>query len=251
MLKRISRVALPLVNSRKSAFTTTTITTTKRLTPAYNSTALLTARPHSSALGRRIFSTHSQPTVGSPNEYGSPDHHFEEAVSNSESDGRNFHYAVSGATRFLYASAARLVVVRFVASMAAAADVLALGSLEVPLSSIAQGTTLTVKWRGKPVFIRHRTPAEIESATQTEMSQLKDPQKDEERAKNPEWLVVLGVCTHLGCVPISNAGEYNGWFCPCHGSHYDTSGRIRKGPAPTNLEVPEHKFINESTLLIG
>ncbi len=187
--------------------------------------------------------------AGTPNEYGSTDHHFEEALT--ESDSRNFHYTVTGAARFMYASAARLAVVRFVAAMSASADVLALSSIEVPVQNISEGTTLTVKWRGKPVFIRHRLPTEISQAVETELSELKDPQKDEDRVKKPEWLVVMGVCTHLGCVPISNAGEYNGWFCPCHGSHYDTSGRIRKGPAPLNLEVPQYKFLNDSTLLLG
>jgi len=151
----------------------------------------------------------------------------------------------------MYASAARLAVIRVVSSMSASADVLALGSLEVPLTNIAEGNTMTVKWRGKPVFIRHRTATEIEEARQTAQSELKDPQQDEDRAQKPEWLVVLGVCTHLGCVPIANAGDYHGWFCPCHGSHYDTSGRIRKGPAPLNLEVPQYRFLVDDKILLG
>lgn len=105
---------------------------------------------------------------------------------------------------------------------------------------------------GKPVFIRHRTPKEIAEANAVDVSSLRDPQTDEERVQNPEWLVALGVCTHLGCVPISNAGEFGGWYCPCHGSHYDNSGRTRKGPAPLNLEIPPYSFIEDgSKLLIG
>jgi len=153
--------------------------------------------------------------------------------------------------RFIYASAIRLVILKFILSMTASDDVLALASLEVDLSNIEPGQTVTVKWRGKPVFIRHRTPKEIEAAKAEPVSSLRDPQEDSERAVNPEWLVVIGVCTHLGCVPLANAGDYNGWFCPCHGSHYDLSGRIRKGPAPYNLEVPQYKFLSEDKLLVG
>jgi len=108
-----------------------------------------------------------------------------------------------------------------------------------------------VLWRGKPVFIRRRTPEEIAEAKSVKLEDLKHPEKDEDRAKNPEWLVMLGVCTHLGCVPLDQKGDYNGWFCPCHGSHYDTSGRIRKGPAPTNMEIPEYKFVDANTIKIG
>lgn len=151
----------------------------------------------------------------------------------------------------IYASALRLVVLKFLLSMSASADVLALASLEVDLSKIEVGQTATVKWRGKPVFIRRRTPAEIEKEVAVDAGELRDPQADADRAANPEWLVVVGVCTHLGCVPISNAGDYNGWFCPCHGSHYDASGRIRKGPAPYNLEVPEYKFMDETKMIVG
>jgi ubiquinol-cytochrome c reductase iron-sulfur subunit len=99
---------------------------------------------------------------------------------------------------------------------------------------------VTLKWRGKPLFIRHRTDKEIQLARSVPMSDLIHKESDEDRVKEAKWLVVLGVCTHLGCVPIPNQGEYNGYYCPCHGSHYDTSGRIRKGPAPLNLEVPPH-----------
>jgi ubiquinol-cytochrome c reductase iron-sulfur subunit len=139
---------------------------------------------------------------------------------------------------------------QLVSSMSASADVLALASAEFEVGGIKEGSTLTVKWRGKPVFIRHRTDEEIATVNAVPFSQLKDPQADSDRAADPKWLVVLGICTHLGCVPISGAGEYNGWFCPCHGSHYDTSGRIRKGPAPLNLEIPPYT-LTDGKLVVG
>ena len=131
------------------------------------------------------------------------------------------------------------------------ASVKALASTEVDISSIDRGQSITVLWRGKPVFIRRRTEEEIAKAKKVNLKELKHPEKDEDRAKNPEWLVMLGVCTHLGCVPLGDKGEYGGWFCPCHGSHYDTSGRIRKGPAPTNMEIPKYEFVNSNTIKIG
>ena len=131
------------------------------------------------------------------------------------------------------------------------ASVKALASTEVDISGVEKGQSITVLWRGKPVFIRRRTDEEIAEARDVNLEELKHPEKDEDRAKDPEWLVMLGVCTHLGCVPLGDKGEYGGWFCPCHGSHYDTSGRIRKGPAPTNMEVPKYEFVNSNTIKIG
>ena len=131
------------------------------------------------------------------------------------------------------------------------ASVKALASTEVDISGVEKGQSITVLWRGKPVFIRRRTEEEIAKAKDVKLEDLPHPEKDEERAKNPEWLVMLGVCTHLGCVPLGDKGEYGGWFCPCHGSHYDTSGRIRKGPAPTNMEIPKYEFVNSNTIKIG
>ena len=137
-----------------------------------------------------------------------------------------------------------------------AADTLALASTEVDISKIAVGQSITVKWRGKPVFIRHRTADEVSRAKATDLADLRDPEADADRAEKPELLVLVGVCTHLGCVPLGQKtgevrGEYDGWFCPCHGSHYDTSGRIRKGPAPSNLEVPPYSFLSDSVIRIG
>ena len=135
-------------------------------------------------------------------------------------------------------------------------DTLALASTEIDLSPLKEGQSLTVIWRGKPVFIKHRTPKEITEAKNTDLNDLIDIEDDADRVQNDKWLVVLGVCTHLGCVPLGQKtsdikGEYGGWFCPCHGSHYDTSGRIRKGPAPKNLPVPPYVFLNESRIKIG
>jgi len=127
----------------------------------------------------------------------------------------------------------------------------ALASTDVDLSGIAPGQIVTVKWRGKPVFIRRRTPAEIGAAENTPLNVLPDPQPDSARVKKPEWLVVIGVCTHLGCIPLGHEGEFGGWFCPCHGSTYDVSGRIRSGPAPANLEVPEYSFLSDTKIKIG
>ena len=163
---------------------------------------------------------------------------------------RDFLYLASGAVAGVGGLAA---VWPLIDQMNPARDVLALASLEVDLAPIAEGQSITVMWRGKPLFVRRRTAAEIEDARQTALADLKDPQADSERVneEHPEWLVLVGVCTHLGCVPLGAAGDYGGWFCPCHGSHYDTSGRIRKGPAPTNLPVPEYVFLDDSRIVVG
>ena len=131
------------------------------------------------------------------------------------------------------------------------ASVKAFATTEVDISKIGLGKTITVLWRGKPVFIRRRTQEEISKAQNVNLKELKDPQKDEDRVKKPEWLIMTGVCTHLGCIPLGDKGDFGGWFCPCHGSHYDTSGRIRKGPAPTNLEIPKYEFVDNNTIKIG
>ena len=141
-------------------------------------------------------------------------------------------------------------------SMNPAADVLALSSTEVDLSAIEEGQSITIKWRGRPVFVRRRTQAEIADAGSADIETLPDPEADEARVQRPEWLILVGVCTHLGCIPLGQRtteprGEFGGWFCPCHGSHYDTSGRIRKGPAPTNLPVPNYTFLDDNTVRIG
>ena len=180
-----------------------------------------------------------------------------------EGTRRDFLYYATGATGAVAGGAA---IWPLVDQMNPSADVQALSSIEVDISGIEPGTQLTVKWLGKPVFIRRRTLEEIDAARDVEMDALIDPlarngnRDDEASAADQnrslddagEWLVMIGVCTHLGCVPLGDgAGEYHGWFCPCHGSHYDTSGRIRKGPAPENLSVPVASFVDETTLRLG
>ena len=159
---------------------------------------------------------------------------------------------------FLFTASYALGVVGVVAAMWPLIDqmnpdasVKALATTEVDISNIELGKTITVLWRGKPVFIRRRTQEEISKAQNVNLKELKDPQKDEDRVKKSEWLIMTGVCTHLGCVPLGDKGDFGGWFCPCHGSHYDTSGRIRKGPAPTNLEIPKYEFVDNNTIKIG
>ncbi|WP_037294753.1 ubiquinol-cytochrome c reductase iron-sulfur subunit [Roseobacter sp. AzwK-3b] len=189
-------------------------------------------------------------------------------VEDHEGTRRDFlYYATAGAG----AVTAGAAIWPLVDQMNPSADVQALSSIQVDVSGIAEGSQITVKWLGKPVFIRRRTPAEIEDARSVDVADLPDgiarnnnisgdvPATDENRAmdESGEWLVQMGVCTHLGCVPMGNAGDFaleggvGGWFCPCHGSHYDTSGRIRKGPAPENLPVPVAEFVDESTIKLG
>jgi ubiquinol-cytochrome c reductase iron-sulfur subunit len=137
-----------------------------------------------------------------------------------------------------------------------AADTLALASTEVDISSVEVGQAITVVWRGKPVFIRRRTPKEIKAARNQDIIDLRDPQSDQDRVQKEEWLIMVGICTHLGCIPLGNKsgqpkGDFGGWFCPCHGSHYDTSGRIRKGPAPRNLVIPPYTFLKDTLIKIG
>ena len=167
--------------------------------------------------------------------------------------GKNqlYGYFMVGTLGAISAAGAKSTIQEFLKNMAASADVLALAKVEVDLASVPEGKNVIIKWRGKPVFVRHRTADEIAEANKVNVASLRDPQTDDDRVKDPEWLVMLGVCTHLGCVPIGEAGDYGGWFCPCHGSHYDISGRIRKGPAPLNLEVPEYSFTEDNKLIIG
>lgn len=164
---------------------------------------------------------------------------------------RTTAYVILGGGGIVSAHGAKNTITQFVASMGAAADVLALAKIEVDLGTIPEGKNAIFKWQGKPLFVRHRSQTEIEDACSVDVASLRHPEHDSVRVTKPEWLVLVGVCTHLGCVPIANAGDYGGYFCPCHGSHYDTSGRIRKGPAPFNLEVPKYEFQSEELLLVG
>ncbi|MBN4016254.1 ubiquinol-cytochrome c reductase iron-sulfur subunit [Rhodospirillaceae bacterium AH-315-P19] len=178
-----------------------------------------------------------------------------EKTATGEENGNRRDFLIL-ATGAVGATGAALAAWPLVDSMNPSADVLALSSTEVDIAPIAEGQAITIKWRGKPVFIRHRTAAEIENAEATDLSALPDPEADGDRVQKPEWLVLVGVCTHLGCIPLGQKtgdprGDWNGWFCPCHGSHYDISGRIRKGPAPKNLSVPPYVFLDDTTLRIG
>ncbi len=174
----------------------------------------------------------------------------------SEADGetrRDFLYLTAGA---LGAVGTGIFSWPFIDSLNPAADTLALSTTDVDLGPVQEGQAITVVWQGKPVFIRHRTSAEIKAAEDVDVSTLRDKQADADRVKKPEWLVMVGICTHLGCVPLGQKivdprGDFGGWFCPCHGSHYDSSGRIRKGPAPRNLGVPPYTFTSDTTIRIG
>ncbi|MBL4787835.1 MAG: ubiquinol-cytochrome c reductase iron-sulfur subunit [Kordiimonadaceae bacterium] len=179
----------------------------------------------------------------------------EHTTHDEEDAGRRdfLHVAAAG----MAGVGATLAMWPFVDQMNPAADTLALATVEVDISSIGVGEAIVIKWRGKPIFIRHRTAAEIAEAEGVALSDLIDKETDSERVRGAaKWLVLIGTCTHLGCVPLGtksgdDKGEFGGWFCPCHGSHYDTSGRIRKGPAPKNLVVPTYAFVTDTLIKIG
>ena len=189
--------------------------------------------------------------------------HAEDTTGTPDANRRDFLYYATAGAGIVATGAA---VWPLVNQMNPSADVRALASIEVDISGVAEGTQLTVLWRGKPVFIRHRTADEIKAGQAVKMSDLVDTNAENDNlpagseatdanralSKDGTWLVMMGVCTHLGCVPLGNgAGEFGGWFCPCHGSQYDTAGRIRKGPAPRNLPVPVAAFLNETTIKLG
>ncbi|MEL6111292.1 MAG: ubiquinol-cytochrome c reductase iron-sulfur subunit [Pseudomonadota bacterium] len=189
----------------------------------------------------------------------------ETANQDDEPGRRDFIHLLAGSVAAVGAAG---VVWPLVQQMNPDASVLALSSTEVDLSAVAEGSAIKVFWRGKPVFIRRRTAAEVAQAEETPLSALKDKDArnanlggsaeatDADRRVKAEWMIVVGVCTHLGCIPLGTddgdtRGDYNGWFCPCHGSHYDIAGRVRKGPAPENLEVPPYTFLTDTTIKIG
>ncbi|MBW8302632.1 MAG: ubiquinol-cytochrome c reductase iron-sulfur subunit [Brevundimonas sp.] len=163
---------------------------------------------------------------------------------------RDFIHIAAGAAAV---GAGAMAVWPLINSMNPAADTLALSTIEFDLTKVQEGQQVVIKWQGKPVFVRYRTTAEIERARADDRANLKDPQTDADRVKagHQQYLVVIGSCTHLGCVPTFGAGDFGGWFCPCHGSHYDTSGRIRKGPAPLNLIVPTYEYVSDTRVKIG
>ncbi|KAK7427474.1 hypothetical protein QQZ08_006080 [Neonectria magnoliae] len=244
----------PSANATTPILTMATLATASRLclrsaakpaVPAVRALSTTAMRPDSATA-----SAYSSPFRGETKGSKIPD--FGAYVSkNGENKNKLFSYFMVGALGAVSAAGAKSTVQEFLVNMSASADVLAMAKVEVDLSAVPEGKNVVIKWRGKPVFIRHRTQDEIDQANKVNISTLRDPENDSDRAKNPEWLVMLGVCTHLGCVPIGEAGDYGGWFCPCHGSHYDISGRIRKGPAPLNLEIPEYDFPEDGKLVVG
>lgn len=168
---------------------------------------------------------------------------------------RDFLYVATGAFAAVGVGAA---VWPLIDQMNPDASVLALASIELDIGSVPVGQEITVKWRGKPVFVRHRSEEEIKEAEAVDIATLRDPETDDARLKKgvdgklqKQWLILIGICTHLGCVPLAYKGEYDGYFCPCHGSQYDTSGRIRQGPAPLNLAVPPYEFVSDTKIKIG
>jgi len=163
---------------------------------------------------------------------------------------RDFIFVATGAVGAVGAAA---VVWPLINQLNPDASTLALASIQYDVGAIEEGQSVTIMWRGLPVFVRHRTPAEIEEARAVPLSDLKDPATDESRVKegHAEWLIMIANCTHLGCIPTGQAGDFDGWFCPCHGSHYDSSGRIRRGPAPANLVVPPYEFVSDTLVQIG
>ena len=171
-------------------------------------------------------------------------------MDTAEPTRRDFLYIATGAVATVGVAA---LAWPFIDQMNPDASALALASTEIDISAVQPGQIITVKWRGKPVFIRNRTEKELEEARNVDIKTLPDPQADADRVKkgHDALLIVVGVCTHLGCVPLGHAGEFDGWFCPCHGSVYDTSGRIRKGPAPLNLPVPPYEYISDKVVKIG
>ncbi len=185
------------------------------------------------------------------------------ATDTTEPTRRDFLYVATGTAGVVAVGA---VAWPFIDQMRPDASTLALATIEVDVSSLEPGMSLTAKWRGKPVFIRNRTPEEIEAAKAVSLNELKDPvarndniapdaqatDLDRSAGEGKEnWIVMIGSCTHLGCVPLGQQGDFGGWFCPCHGSHYDTAGRIRKGPAPENLAIPTFQFVSDTTIRIG
>ena len=180
----------------------------------------------------------------------------ESAANGAQQNGETRRDFLLIATAVVGAAGTGLAIWPLVDQMNPAADVLAVSTTEIDLEPIQVGQRITVVWQGKPVFITRRSKVQIDAARKAKLDALPDPEPDEKRVQKAEWLIVVGICTHLGCIPLGQKkgqplGDFGGWFCPCHGSHYDTSGRIRKGPAPKNLLVPKYKFLTATTVQIG
>ena len=223
--------------------------------------ALPMVSDHKAITGRMVFAEPAQRLVGDVRGQALTDSTANHA-SGGEHTRRDFLYIATGAFGAVGAAA---VAWPFIDQMNPDASARALASVDVDISSIAEGQSIKVKWRGKPVFIRYRTQEEMDEAKSVPLAELKDPDArnanlpadapatDENRTVEgrEQWIIMVGVCTHFGCIPLGQQGDFGGWFCPCHGSHYDTAGRIRKGPAPENLAIPEFSFLDDNTIRIG
>ncbi|KAG5317134.1 UCRI protein, partial [Pseudoatta argentina] len=184
-------------------------------------------------------------------EYRQPETQDPNAKSRDSAPSRKgISYLIAAGNSVAGVYGAKVVVHNLVGMLSPTADVLAMSKIEIKLNNIPEGKSAIFKWRGKPLFVRHRIDSEIATENKVNVASLRDPEEDSIRVKDPKWLVIIGVCTHLGCVPIANAGDFGGYYCPCHGSHYDASGRIRKGPAPLNLEVPPYEFTEGGSVLV-
>ncbi|XP_043265289.1 cytochrome b-c1 complex subunit Rieske, mitochondrial isoform X2 [Colletes gigas] len=220
---------------------TTVVSNGVRPTAATGSTQVLQKRLAHTDIQWPDFSSYRRDSVQDPTKRS----------KKSADERKTFSYVIAAAAGAGTLYGAKGIVHSLVSSLAASADVLAMSKIEVNLNNIPEGKSAVFKWRGKPLFVRHRPASEISKEANVDISSLRDPEADLDRVKRPEWLIVVGVCTHLGCVPIANSGDFGGYYCPCHGSHYDASGRIRKGPAPLNLEVPEYEFLEDNLLVVG
>ena len=194
----------------------------------------------------------AESTAATTTQHGQPGH---DQPGHGNGTKRDFLKLITGAGAAIGTAA---MVWPFISSMNPSKDVLALSSVELDIAKIDVGSGITVMWRGKPIFVRHRTPTEIKEAQDVTLAQLIDPMADSARVKpdKAQWIVLVGICTHLGCIPVGNKptdnrGEWGGWFCPCHGSQYDTSGRVRHGPAPLNLALPPYAFTTDTKIKIG
>jgi ubiquinol-cytochrome c reductase iron-sulfur subunit len=196
-----------------------------------------------------IRNAHTDVKIPNYNEYRKPDS-LNPAVRKDQEERNLFHYFMMTNVAWTGCWSAKMMAEMFVTSMSASSDVVALAKIEVKLDTIPEGKNITFTWRGKPLFVRHRTEKEISDVRAVDVNSLRDPEKDEDRVVDPKFLVLVGICTHLGCVPIAGLGDFGGYYCPCHGSHFDCSGRVRKGPAPINLEVPVHE-IQDNLLIVG
>jgi len=200
-----------------------------------------------------MYNRYSTGRFGSPSDTRFPRDLSQQRIDPSIANTTNkfFVYLPVAGVGVSTAIMAKFVASGFINYMAPTNSVLARANFEVDIGEVEPGTSISVTWRGKPIFIRNRTQDEIDRAHKEDNDNMRDHELDSDRHPNPTWVIVEAICSHLGCIPVVNTGNYNGWFCPCHGSHYDNSGRIRAGPAPLNLKVPPYKFLTDTRILLG